>query len=311
MLNFLIDMAPSRNHLQMTIRLAGVLQEKRQKVYYTHTSSPAFTSAPISKRISNCVHYPDDLNWFKPDLTLLDCRQAVHAPLYRQLGINYIFVAMQLPDRENQLDNEVPVLYLPPVLSISSGYGPRMNEMVKRLQGIKKEKDRHIIIGLMEKGNDNTRELEGFYKVIKRSCIKNPQYQFILLTELPQTVRQLFELPGNMEVFRTLNLNSILPLCDVALTASHPDAWLDCSFAQIPVLSYSPEEMANITPAKLEQQIEHVLQNKVILTQKAQKLCDLFERENRKINQIADMLIERAERNKYNSCRHSAAHLLK
>ncbi|KAA4197016.1 hypothetical protein F3D20_27290, partial [Bacteroides ovatus] len=95
----------------------------------------------------------------------------------------------------------------------------------------------------------------------------------------------------------------ILPLCDLALTDSHSDAWLDCTFAQIPVLKYSPKDMINITPMKLEQQIEYALQNKTTLTQKAKELCDFFERKNREINKIADMLIERAGRNRYNSCR--------
>ena len=66
-----------------------------------------------------------------------------------------------------------------------------------------------------------------------------------------------------------------------------------------------------MTPMKLEQQIEYALQNKTTLTQKAKELCDFFERKNREINKIADMLIERAERNRYNSCGHPAAHLLK
>ena len=144
--------------------------------------------------------------------------------------------------------------------------------------------------------------LEDFYRVIKRSSIRNPRYQFILLTDIPN-VYQSSELPDNMELFRTLNLNTILPLCDLALTDSHSDAWLDCTFAQIPVLKYSPKDMINITPMKLEQQIEYALQNKTTLTQKAKELCDFFERKNREINKIADMLIERAGRNRYNSCR--------
>lgn len=310
MLNFLLDMVPDRSQLLITISLAGILQEKEQEVYYTHTSDPIFTSALCSKGIGNCVHYPNDFSWLRPDLTLLDCQQTMHAPLYRQLAIDYIFVAIQLPDRKSKLDKDIPVLYLPPSLSLSSGFGPRMEALTKRLQGIKKDKERNIIVGLLEKGSKSPKVLEDFYRVIKRSCIRNPRYQFILLTD-SQTVCQSFELPGNMEVFRMLNLNTILPLCDLALTASHPDAWLDCTFAQIPVLSYSLKDMMNITPAKLEQQIEYVLQNKVILTQKAKELCDFFERKNRRINQIADMLIERAERNRYNSCGHSAAHLLK
>lgn len=214
----------------------------------------------------------------------------------------YIFIAMQLPDQKNIQDKDISILYLPSTPYLSSGSGPRLETLTKRLQDIKKDKERNIIVGLLGKGNKNSKILEDFYRVIKRSSIRNPRYQFILLTDIPN-VYQSSELPDNMELFRTLNLNTILPLCDLALTDSHSDAWLDCTFAQIPVLKYSPKDMINITPMKLEQQIEYALQNKTTLTQKAKELCDFFERKNREINKIADMLIERAGRNRYNSCR--------
>ena len=290
MLNFLLDIAPDKSQLLLTIKLAGILREKKQEVYYTYTSNPAFTPVLYDKGISNCVLYPDDFRWLKPDLTLLDCRHAAHASLYRQLAIDYIFISMQLPDQKNIQDKDISILYLPPTPYLSSGSGPRLETLTKRLQDIKKDKERNIIVGLLGKGNKNSKILEDFYRVIKRSSIRNPRYQFILLTD-------------NMELFRTLNLNTILPLCDLALTDSHSDAWLDCTFAQIPVLKYSPKDMINITPMKLEQQIEYALQNKTTLTQKAKELCDFFERKNREINKIADMLIERAGRNRYNSCR--------
>ena len=209
---------------------------------------------------------------------------------------------MQLPDQKNIQDKDISILYLPSTPYLSSGSGPRLETLTKRLQDIKKDKERNIIVGLLGKGNKNSKILEDFYRVIKRSSIRNPRYQFILLTDIPN-VYQSSELPDNMELFRTLNLNTILALCDLALTDSHSDAWLDCTFAQIPVLKYSPKDMINITPMKLEQQIEYALQNKTTLTQKAKELCDFFERKNREINKIADMLIERAGRNRYNSCR--------
>lgn len=293
MLNFLLDITPDKSQLLITIKLAGILREKKQEVYYTYTSNPAFTPVLYNKGISNCVLYPDDFRWLKPDLTLLDCRQ---------LAIDYIFIAMQLPDQKNIQDKDISILYLPPTPYLSSDSGPRLETLTKRLQDIKKDKERNIIVGLLGKGNKNSKILEDFYRVIKRSSIRNPRYQFILLTDIPN-VYQSSELPDNMELFRTLNLNTILPLCDLALTDSHSDAWLDCTFAQIPVLKYSPKDMINITPMKLEQQIEYALQNKTTLTQKAKELCDFFERKNREINKIADMLIERAGRNRYNSCR--------
>lgn len=275
MLNFLLDITPDKSQLLITIKLAGILREKKQEVYYTYTSNPAFTPVLYNKGISNCVLYPDDFRWLKPDLTLLDCRHAAHASLYRQLAIDYIFIAMQLPNQKNIQDKDISVLYLPPTPYLSSGSGPRVESLAKRLQDIKKDKGRNIIVGLLGKGNKNSKILEDFYRVIKRSSIRNPRYQFILLTDI-QNVYQSFELPGNMELFRTLNLNTILPLCDLALTDSYSDVWLDCTFAQIPVLRYSPKNMINITPMKLEQQIEYALQNKITLTQKAKELCDFL-----------------------------------
>lgn len=107
MLNFLLDIAPDKSQLLLTIKLAGILREKKQEVYYTYTSNPAFTPVLYDKGISNCVLYPDDFRWLKPDLTLLDCRHAAHASLYRQLAIDYIFISMQLPDQKNIQDKDI------------------------------------------------------------------------------------------------------------------------------------------------------------------------------------------------------------
>ena len=90
MLNFLLDITPDKSQLLITIKLAGILREKKQEVYYTYTSNPAFTPVLYNKGISNCVLYPDDFRWLKPDLTLLDCRHAAHASLYRKRLLNYI-----------------------------------------------------------------------------------------------------------------------------------------------------------------------------------------------------------------------------
>lgn len=300
MFEFLLDIVPGKCHLLISIGVAEALQEKKHEVYYTHTPNTAFTSALYQKGIGNSVIYPEDFDWLRPDLILLDCQHTNRASFYRQRSMDYIFVAMQLPDRESNLDTDIPILYLPPALSSSSSSGPRMEELMTRLKEIKRERDKHVIIGLMERGDNNRKEVDEFYKVIKSSCIKHPQYQFMLLTNASQSVCQLFELPENMEIFRMLNLDAVLPLCDLALTATHPDAWLDCTFAHVPVLAYSPEEMKNTTPLKLDRQIKRALQNKVMLTQKAKELCDFFEHENRNLDRITNMLIERAEHNRYN-----------
>ena len=137
MLNFLLDITPDKSQLLITIKLAGILREKKQEVYYTYTSNPAFTPVLYNKGISNCVLYPDDFRWLKPDLTLLDCRHAAHASLYRQLAIDYIFIAMQLRTKKHT-GQDISVLYLPPTPYLSSGSGPRVESLAKRLQGYKK-----------------------------------------------------------------------------------------------------------------------------------------------------------------------------
>ena len=149
MLNFLLDITPDKSQLLITIKLAGILREKKQEVYYTYTSNPAFTPVLYNKGISNCVLYPDDFRWLKPDLTLLDCRHAAHASLYRQLAIDYIFIAMQLPNQKYIQDKDISVLYLPPTPYLSSGSGPRVESLAKRLQDIKKDKGRNIIVWLV------------------------------------------------------------------------------------------------------------------------------------------------------------------
>lgn len=151
MLNFLLDIAPDKSQLLLTIKLAGILREKKQEVYYTYTSNPAFTPVLYDKGISNCVLYPDDFRWLKPDLTLLDCRYAAHASLYRQLAIDYIFIAMQLPDQKNIQDKDISILYLPPTPYLSSGSGPRLETLTKRLQDIKKRQRKKYYCRIIRK----------------------------------------------------------------------------------------------------------------------------------------------------------------
>ena len=135
MLNFLLDIAPDKSQLLLTIKLAGILREKKQEVYYTYTSNPAFTPVLYNKGISNCVLYPDDFRWLKPDLTLLDCRHAAHASLYRQLAIDYIFIAMQLPDQKNIQDKDISILYLPPTPYLSIRFRTTFGNIDKEIAG--------------------------------------------------------------------------------------------------------------------------------------------------------------------------------
>ena len=52
MLNFLLDITPDKSQLLITIKLAGILREKKQEVYYTYTSNPAFTQLRSWRQLS-------------------------------------------------------------------------------------------------------------------------------------------------------------------------------------------------------------------------------------------------------------------
>ena len=47
----------------------------------------------------------------------------------------------------NHLDKDISILYLPSTPYLSSGSGPRLETLTKRLQDIKKDKERNIIVG--------------------------------------------------------------------------------------------------------------------------------------------------------------------
>lgn len=48
MLNFLLDIAPDKSQLLLTIKLAGILREKKQEVYYIYLHlKPCFYACTI------------------------------------------------------------------------------------------------------------------------------------------------------------------------------------------------------------------------------------------------------------------------
>lgn len=47
MLNFLLDITPDKSQLLITIKLAGILREKKQEVYYNLYLKPCFYACTI------------------------------------------------------------------------------------------------------------------------------------------------------------------------------------------------------------------------------------------------------------------------
>lgn len=294
MLIFVWDIAPHRYNLLMTWKMSLLLQQKGQDVYYIHSRDAGFMLELIKQRLNCGVIYPDDFQWLRPDLVLLDCLLVNHASFYRERGIPYMFVAMQSPERCTDFDAEIPVLCLSPTIlplpPIESG---RATEQLRRQRNIRKFGDDTFIIGLLEMGQTKECMLPA-YQSIQKVAMEHPDFHFILLTNQPLVAQRLFTLPANVEIHQQLHLEEVLKECVVALTSEHPDAWLECTFAGVPFIPMSDKEALQMTPRKLEQQIAETLKNQDIYQENERKIRRFFEEENRKIDQLAEQLIKKA-----------------
>lgn len=293
---FVWDIAPHRYNLLMTWKMAQSLQQKEQEVYYIYYQDAGFMLELIKQRLNCGVIYPDDFLWLRPNLVLLDCLLADHAPFYRERGIPYVFVAMQSPGHSTDLDAEVPVLYLPPAtLPLPSVENGRAMEFLRRQRSLRKIEGDTFIIGLLEMGQ-NQREMKVVYQSIRKVAMEHPEYHFVLLANSSKVAEDLFALPVNVELHWQLHLEDVLKECDVALTSEHPDAWLECTFAGLPFILMSDEEAKRMTPWKLERQIVKTLRIQDVCRENERRMRRFFEEENRKIDQLADQLIEKASR---------------
>lgn len=296
MLIFVWDIAPHRYNLLMTWKMAQSLQQKEQEVYYIYYQDAGFMLELIKQRLNCGVIYPDDFQWLRPNLVLLDCLLADHAPFYRERGIPYVFVAMQSPGHSTALDAEIPVLCLPPAtLPLPPVENGRATEFLRRQRSLRKIEGDTFIIGLLEMGQ-NQEEMKVAYQSIRKMAMEHPEYHFVLLANSSRIAKDLFALPANVELHQQLHLEDVLKECDVALTSEHPDAWLECTFAGLPFILVSDEEVRRMTPWKLERQIAKTLRLQDVCRENERRMRRFFEEENRKIDQLADQLIEKASR---------------
>lgn len=292
MFEILFDIKPDTGQVRITIRLACLMNERGNKVYYTHTSDSVFTAGLLKKGIGRVI-YPDDFRWFKPDLALLDAQLPNKAAFYRKQEIDCIFVTLQKTDNRMKSDSEIPIIYLPPVPHPILSETPRMHDFIEKIAEIRQRyAQQTVIIGLMEEENGKA-DMELFYKAIKRNGIADAHYRFVILTRDGGTEEKLFSLPDNVTVYRMPDLQALLPLCDMALTAGGLNAWIECTFAHVPMLDFSEEAIRKITPQSLNRQIKEMLDNKKHIIEQQKQLCDLYERENGKLDETADWLINR------------------
>lgn len=297
MATFVWDMSPHRYNLLMTWSMAKALQQKAQDVYYIQHADTDFTLALIKQHLNCSVIYPDDFEWLRPNLVLLDCLLVERAPFYRERGIPYIFVAMQSPGRATNLDADIPVLCLPPVpLPWAEKSSDRSLALIGRMEESMHQGQDSFIVSLLEKGNCVTEEQRKVYRCIRKVASRHPDYRFLLWVERSQALSGLSVFPPNVEVYRQVQLDGVFPNCKVALTTDHPDAWLECTFAGLPFIPMSDKEAKQITPLKLEWKITETLRNRDVYRHNEEEMCRYFERENQKLDIVADQLIALAER---------------
>lgn len=293
MATFVWDMAPRRYNLLMTWKLAQLLQQKGQEVYYIYYKDADFMLGLLKQRLNCGVIYPDDFCWLRPDLVLLDCLWVDHAPFYRERGIPYAYVAMQSPERTTDLNADIPVLFLSPaILPLPPAESGRATEQLRRQRNIRKGGTDTFIIGLLDAEDRN---MQPAYQSIRQTALCHPDYHFILLTEKPQVAQDLFVLSANVEIHQQLHLEEVMKECSVALTSDHPDAWLECTFAGLPFIPMSDKEVRRMTPWKLERQIVETLKHQDIYRKNERDMCRYFEEENHKLDAMADRLIAMAE----------------
>lgn len=309
--SFLFDVLPDAGHVRVTLKLATMLYKKGHKVYYTNTSESVFSAGLFRQGIGEVI-CPGDLLFFTPDLVLLDYDLREKEKFYRDRQIKYLFVAAQMLNNVGSNRIEVPVFYLPPsgdeVIPLRKSGGETSAWAAK----VKEDKGNVLIMILLEE-EAQTQKLAGFYEVIKKSCLMNPQYKVLLLTNSEENATSLFQLPDNMKLCKQIgDLPEVLPLCDVALIASNLNAMIESIFANVPAVVYAElaekkdehcvkeyithglgvhGKVEGTTPEEFAKQIEQVLTEKDVIKERLVKARSLFERENPKLKRLMEKLV--------------------
>lgn len=310
MYSFLFDILPDTGHVRTTLELASLLKKKGHSVCYTDSSDSVFTNDLMDEDIHR-AYYPGDFRFYTPDLVLLDYELQDRVPLYQRYGINYMFLNMQLLGSAFESYDSTLLFRLPPSPRAVPPPDIPSNKLSDWLITTKKDENRIIIFGLLEEGGYSPKQ-DNIYEAVKKSCITNPRYQVILLTNNKKSVRTLFPLPNNMMIYRTVDLPSILPFCDVALISGDLNTMIEAIQANVPTITYPVSEnteqnrrisgyleaglgidgqVKKMTSEVFEQQIAKVMQQKEEIQVKLQATRNLFESENKKLYWPMDLII--------------------
>lgn len=292
MSDFLLDISPNAGNVCPTARLARRISRKGYEVCYTHTSDPLFTSLLSGEGIGRML-FPEDLRWFTPGLTLLDYRLTEHEAVYRACSMEYLFLAVRRTENTMESLHGVRMVCLTPYPCFLGPQSARCHDFMDRLAEIRQDGSQTIIIGLLEEDGGTMHDLRPFYQAIRQSGTEHPEYRFVLLTNDGRAEENLFSLPRNVDVYRYADLHALLPLCDMALTTESSQNWSECVFARVPAVTFSPKDIRQITPRKLDRRIADAANNRQVLLKRQDEVGGFYRREEQKLDELAEWLINR------------------
>lgn len=297
MKEILFDIKPKNDQVRVTVRFACLISRKGNDVRYTDRSDSDFTTDLLNKGIGRMI-YPGDLRWYTPDLALVDYLIKEQTEDYRKYEVDYAYIVVRKVPQEKERKEEggIPLFHLPPSPCQPLSESARQADFIERIEEIKENRAKAVIIGVAEESETSRQHLELMYRSIKACGKEHPDYQFIVLTDRGEMAERLFVLPENISIYRPQDLQALLPLCDLALTTSDGTAWMDCTFAHVPNIELTPRDLHTLTPRKLDRKLKDGLQNHAYLVDRQRDLCGFYEAENQKLDQLADQLIARLDR---------------
>ena len=292
MYKILFDASPRTMSIRGTIHFATLLLQRGCQVFYIAPSDSAITLDLITLGI--CVlTYPDDLQWFTPDLVLLDYHRKDRIPVYTRYGIRHLFISTRhsIDEATLQVKDHTPLLCLPPLPEHRRTHGAREAEFIARIEKIRKNPSRIIIICTLEDEHSH------IYKVIRHCGIHHPQYHFILLISRSDVSESLFALPPNVSIYRPSDMPSLLPLCHLALVTDHTHAQTECTFRHKPAMSFS-EDRPSITPySQFDSRLQDIIRRRTYLTGRQIALAEAFYSENQHLDEWVSWIINRLGQN--------------
>lgn len=332
MSSFLFDVLSFNTDVELTIRLACLLNERRHKVYYTASSDSAFTSYLLQKGIGR-VFYPDDFRWFRPDLVLLDLRLKERSVFYWNRNIRVVCLELCFGGK-HVLPEEFPLLFLAPspldyqeqsdewlicagpLFDFDSEQTKRLSKreelLLNRLSHNKNQNSKLTLFIIVEASDGVDMS---FYDRVKDFCRQEPRYEVVVCSGDASCLERLFPLPVNMQFYLPGVSHQLTAFGDLLVTNGDLDILIGCIYHRLPVLllPVTPVQFENTarmvyhglglqtdgqyrTADEFGHEIHSLLQHKEEIIARMDKMSELFDRKNEQVYYVLNWLEELANR---------------